>query len=322
MFQISTYTAVDVETPNGKNDSLCSIGIVRMEYGVVVFSKEYLVNPEDRFDEFNISIHGITPDMVKDAPCFPEVWKEISHWFEEGVVVAHSAQFDLHVICSALASYGLPIPEIHYGCTLRKSQRHIPRESCGSHRLCDLCAGLSIPLERHHDALDDARACADLFEYLIDHFGCVKEDIRHYRFSQHKRQKALTGRPLRVAAAIIRNSEGRILICRRGEGGSCAYLWEFPGGKQMQGESIEECLVRECREELGVGIAVQGRFATVYHAYPEQELLLDFFEADLTQGTPALRVHSDMAWVEASRLDAYEFCPADADIITRLKEAG
>ena len=145
MLQISAYTAVDVETPNARNDSLCSIGIVHMEYGVPVFAKEYLVNPGDRFDAFNISIHGITPNMVDAAPCFPEVWKEISHWFDEGVVVAHSAQFDLHVICSSLARHGLLIPEIRYACTLRKSQRHIPRESCGSHKLSDLCTGLSIP---------------------------------------------------------------------------------------------------------------------------------------------------------------------------------
>ena len=114
-------------------------------------------------------------------------------------------------------------------------------------------------MHHHHDALDDARACADLFEYLIDRFGCTNEDIRHYRFSQYKRQKALTGRPVRVAAAIIRNADGRILICRRGQGGSCAFLWEFPGGKQEQGENMEECLVRECREELGIEIAVRGQ---------------------------------------------------------------
>ena len=59
-----------------------------------------------------------------------------------------------------------------------------------------------------------------------------------------------------VSAAIIRNTAGEILICQRGAGGSCAFLWEFPGGKQEAGETAADCLVRECREELGIEIDI------------------------------------------------------------------
>lgn len=74
---LERYTAVDVETPNRNNDSICSIGIVHMEYGAPVYRREFLVNPREHFDDYNIKIHGITPIMVENAPLFPEVWAEI-----------------------------------------------------------------------------------------------------------------------------------------------------------------------------------------------------------------------------------------------------
>lgn len=114
---LERYTAVDVETPNRNNDSICSIGIVHMEYGAPVYRREFLVNPREHFDDYNIKIHGITPGMVADAPLFPEIWPEIEPFFH-GIMAAHSAAFDLGVICKSLAVYGLPIPEITYICSL------------------------------------------------------------------------------------------------------------------------------------------------------------------------------------------------------------
>jgi len=179
---LEKYTAVDVETPNRNNDSLCSIGVVRMEYGTPVYKREFLVDPEAHFDPFNITIHGITPEMVKSAPRFPEVWKEIAGFFD-GVVIAHNATFDLAVICKMLSRYELKVPKMSYACTLLKSRRHIPKEQCGSHRLNDLCAGLNIPLEHHHNALDDALGCALIMEHLIDSFGFdAKTDLHIYDY--------------------------------------------------------------------------------------------------------------------------------------------
>ena len=71
---LERYTAVDVETPNRNNDSIRSIGIVRMEYGTPVYRREFLVNPHEHFDDYNIKIHGITPEMVRNAPTFAEIW--------------------------------------------------------------------------------------------------------------------------------------------------------------------------------------------------------------------------------------------------------
>lgn len=174
-----SYTAVDVETPNRNNNSLCSIGLVHVEGGRVVFKKEYLVNPEADFDYGNIMIHGITPEMVENAPTFPTVWVEIAPYFD-GLLLAHNARFDLGVIRASLDRHDLFIPEMRYVCTVALSRRHIPRERFGNHRLNTLCFGLGISLD-HHNALSDADACRQVFEHLVQNYGLTGQDMRIYR---------------------------------------------------------------------------------------------------------------------------------------------
>ena len=84
-----------------------------------------------------------------------------------------------------------------------------------------------------------------------------------------------------VSAAIIRNTAGEILICQRGAGGSCAFLWEFPGGKQEAGETAADCLVRECREELGIEIDIVALLEQTSYTYPDNKIGLSFFAAHL-----------------------------------------
>lgn len=115
---------------------------------------------------------------------------------------------------------------------------------------------------------------------------------------------------------------GKLLICRRGPGGSCAYLWEFPGGKLEPGEMPEACAVRECREELGITIRIKGLYETTSYCYPEREVALTFFRAEIADGTPVQTVHSAIKWVLPSELKEYEFCPADVEMIKRLSKAG
>lgn len=174
-----SYTAFDVETPNRNNNSMCSIGLVHVENGIVTFQREYLVNPEADFDYGNVLIHGITEDMVYDAPTFPQVWKEISPFFD-GLLIAHNATFDLSVVKSSLDRNDLIIPEMYYVCTVQLSRRHIPRERYGSHRLNDLSRGLGISLD-HHNALSDADACRQIFEHLAKNYGLDERDVRIYR---------------------------------------------------------------------------------------------------------------------------------------------
>ena len=122
-----------------------------------------------------------------------------------------------------------------------------------------------------------------------------------------------------VSAAIIRNENGDILACKRGPGGVCAYLWEFPGGKQEPGESEEECLLRECEEELGVTLIIEDVFARTVHAYPDRKIAFTFYNARIKEGTPTLIVHEQLRWMPAQDMREEEFCPADDVIIQDLK---
>lgn len=196
------YTAVDVETPNGRNDSLCSIGVVHMEYGQPVFECEFMVDPEAPFDWMNILIHGITPDMVADAPAFPAVWEEIRGYFEDGVVLAHNAAFDLGVISGTLRRYGLTVPPMRYLCTCRMARRLIEKQEFGNHRLNTLCEGLQIPLEHHHNALCDAKACAYLFETMADKYGPQAVIVEDYRLKPRKKRAARAAAESAVAPEL------------------------------------------------------------------------------------------------------------------------
>lgn len=180
MMRAHSYTAVDVETPNRGFDALCSIGIVHADDGIVTFQREYLVNPETVFEPMNIAIHGITPQMVKNAPTFPQVWEEVRAFFESDLLLAHNAVFDLTVIAGTLRRYDLLVPEMRYVCTVELARKHIPKELYGSHRLGDLSRGLNIPL-RHHNALSDADACRQVFEHLAENYGLTKHDIKVFR---------------------------------------------------------------------------------------------------------------------------------------------
>ena len=124
----------------------------------------------------------------------------------------------------------------------------------------------------------------------------------------------------RIAAAILRRND-KILICRRGPGGSCGYLWEFPGGKIEPGETGEDCAVRECREELGVEIQLQGlREETVYE-YPDGPYGFAFYDGVIISGEPEKKVHLEIRWVSPEELTDFSFCPADRPMVERLSRA-
>lgn len=181
--------AVDVETPNGRDAAICQIGIVVAEYGEIVKTESYLVDPEVPFDPVNISIHGITPAAVSGAPNFPTLWPRIAEYFTGSVVVAHNAAFDLGMIAGTLERYGIPVPPITYCCTVQMARRRFARETYGSYRLDTLCAAFDIPLESHHDALCDALACYRLYRELLTDFGEDPRDVRPYRRRAKQVQK-------------------------------------------------------------------------------------------------------------------------------------
>lgn len=124
---------------------------------------------------------------------------------------------------------------------------------------------------------------------------------------------------LEVSAAIIRKNE-KFLICQRPKDKSQGLLWEFPGGKLEPGETGEQAVIRECREELGVTLQVDNFFMDVTHEYPDRTVHLSVYNCSLTDGEPVRLEHNDMRWITASELGEFEFCPADIEIICRLAD--
>ena len=121
-----------------------------------------------------------------------------------------------------------------------------------------------------------------------------------------------------VVAALIWQGE-RFMICQRPAHKARGMLWEFVGGKVEPGESKEQALVRECREELAVEVAVGDIFLEVTHTYPDITVHLTLFHASIVQGVPQKLEHNDIRYITVDEIPKYEFCPADEVIFERLK---
>ena len=121
-----------------------------------------------------------------------------------------------------------------------------------------------------------------------------------------------------VVAALIWDGD-RFLACQRPAHKARGLLWEFVGGKVEPGETREQALVRECREELGVTVAPLGVFCQVRHRYPDLEVELTLFHAKITQGTPQKLEHNDIRWITVEEIGRYPFCPADEEILKALR---
>ena len=161
------YIAFDVETPNYANNRMSAIGVCVVEDGAVVDELYSLVNPEARFDRFNIELTGITPEAAAHAPTFPELWRDWERVMSGGLLVAHNAPFDMSVLAKCLLDYGVAWrPTARYACTCQMGRRLMPE--LPNHRLDTMCDRLGVPLDHHH-AGSDSRACGKiLLQYLED----------------------------------------------------------------------------------------------------------------------------------------------------------
>ena len=160
------YTVFDVETPNYANDRMSAIGIVVMEDERIVARFASLIDPEARFDPFNIALTGITPEMVADAPTFGQLWPEIRPLMDHAILVAHNAQFDMAVLSKCLRAYGIPWKATApYLCTCKMSRSCLPQLE--NHKLNTLCDYYGLELD-HHRADSDALACAQILQRLND----------------------------------------------------------------------------------------------------------------------------------------------------------
>jgi len=122
---------------------------------------------------------------------------------------------------------------------------------------------------------------------------------------------------IEVVAGLIWDGDA-FMICRRPAHKARGLLWEFVGGKVEPGETREQALIRECREELAVDISVGEVFMEVLHAYPDITVRLVLFHAVITRGEPQKLEHDDIRWITPKEIPKYDFCPADQDILAKL----
>ena len=122
-----------------------------------------------------------------------------------------------------------------------------------------------------------------------------------------------------VVAALIWD-KNRFLACQRPAHKARGLLWEFVGGKVEPGETKQQALIRECREELAVTLAVGDVFMDVTHEYPDLTVHLTLFNASIAQGSPQKLEHNDLKWITVQEIDTLPFCPADEVILERLKQ--
>jgi DNA polymerase III subunit epsilon len=147
------FTAIDFETATSSTKSICQIGLVRVEDFKIVAEIDLLIRPHDNFyNYYNTKIHGINAKKTENAPEFDDIWLEIEPYIANQNLVAHDKKFEEKCLKDTLEMYGLSTPQFEIFCTF-----DIYRKS-----LDKLCKEYGIDLS-HHNALSDARACADLY---------------------------------------------------------------------------------------------------------------------------------------------------------------
>ncbi len=122
-----------------------------------------------------------------------------------------------------------------------------------------------------------------------------------------------------VVAALIWDGD-RFMICQRPAHKARGLLWEFVGGKTEPGETAPQALVRECREELAVTVAVGNVYMDVVHEYPDITVHLILFHATIAQGVPQKLEHNDIRWITPREIPMYDFCPADTEILEKIQK--
>ncbi len=129
--------------------------------------------------------------------------------------------------------------------------------------------------------------------------------------------KKVVAKMTEVVAALIRQGE-KFMICQRPPHKARGLLWEFVGGKVEPGETKEQALIRECREELAVTLSVGDVFMDVVHEYPDLTVHLTLFTASIAEGVPQKLEHNDIRWILPDEIPSYDFCPADVEILKEI----
>lgn len=154
------FTVLDIETPTSQNNSICQIGIIVVKKGDEILRKSiYVQPPYNIYSDYNIKIHGITPNVTANSPLFPEVWEKIKIYIENNNVICHNSNFDINVINKVCDYYNIKKPYFeNVICTYKMSR-------VGLKKACEI---YNIPYLHHHDALADAEMCLQLYYALTE----------------------------------------------------------------------------------------------------------------------------------------------------------
>jgi DNA polymerase-3 subunit epsilon len=165
------FAAIDFETAGPSAASACSVGVVAVEDGRIVDRAAWLIRPpagHDVFSEWNIRIHGITPDQVVGAAGWAEQLDDLVAVIGDRPVVAHNARFDMGVVRAACFAAGVSTPALDYFCSLRVARRTY---ALTSYRLPIAASAAGFADFAHHDALADAEACAAIVVHAAERHG-------------------------------------------------------------------------------------------------------------------------------------------------------
>ena len=158
MHRRGNFVAIDFETADYYPDSACAVGLVRVDGNRIVARRHYMIRPPRRRFVFTY-LHGITWEMVAQAPDFGELWPQLASLLTDAAfLTAHNASFDRNVLLTCCEAYGVQPPALPFVCTVKLARR---TWNLFPTRLPDVCAHLDIPLN-HHQAASDAEACAKI----------------------------------------------------------------------------------------------------------------------------------------------------------------
>ena len=237
------FVAFDFETANHRSDSACQLALVSVRQGVIEAEHSWLIRPPRMyFSRRNIAIHGIHPEHVTQAQTMEQLWPELSRLLEGRLLVAHNAGFDIGVLVSSLEAYEIACPHLEFSCTRAIARRTWPGRP--RYGLAPLGSWLRIDF-RHHDALEDARCCAQIAltaakTIEANDFGDLEKRLRltrgRYSLGQIRGPRMVGGRSLdstfRTHASVSTNS------VRRGQIDSGAVIEASNGSLPLAGKGI------------------------------------------------------------------------------------
>jgi DNA polymerase-3 subunit epsilon len=163
------FVALDIETANPDQSSICQIGIAKYINGQLVDELCLLIDPEDYFDKWNIDVHGITERMIEGKPTFPEVYEQVAGFLNDALCVTHT-HFDRNAIHRVLARYNLPAMNISWLDSAKVTRRTWPELAQRGYGLANVCQKIGYEF-KHHDALEDAKASAQVLFAAIEESG-------------------------------------------------------------------------------------------------------------------------------------------------------